>query len=90
ITECMHARNTRDLAIKLNIPQFHNILQHFLQLQLQHDDCNPEDVPLDKCPFYDRPVHVSNSMSSTFYAPSDVSGCHGMHCEHIHCSPTWR
>ncbi|KAI6024539.1 hypothetical protein EDC04DRAFT_2869370 [Pisolithus marmoratus] len=66
------AANTRDLAIELNIPQFCNILQHFLQSQLQHDDRDPEDVPLDECPFYDGSVHVYNSMSSTFYAPSDV------------------
>ncbi|KAI5992849.1 hypothetical protein EDC04DRAFT_2872713 [Pisolithus marmoratus] len=82
--------NMRDLAIKLNIPQFHNILQHFLQSQLQHDNHDPEDVPLDKCPFYDGSVNVYNSMSSMFYAPSDVSGLHGMRCEHICCSPTWR
>ncbi|KAI5988134.1 hypothetical protein EDC04DRAFT_2993249 [Pisolithus marmoratus] len=88
--EHTHVRNTRDLAIELNIPQFHNILWRFLQLQLQHDDHDPEDVPLDKCPFYDGSDHVYNSTSSTFYAPSDVSGLHGMCRKHIHCSPTWR
>ncbi|KAI6045356.1 hypothetical protein EDC04DRAFT_2865429 [Pisolithus marmoratus] len=82
--------NCLDLAIELNIPQFHDILQHFLQSQLQHDNHNPEDVPLDECPFYDESVNVYNSVSSTFYAPSDMSGLHGMHCEHIRCSPTWR
>ncbi|KAI6042368.1 hypothetical protein EDC04DRAFT_2866821 [Pisolithus marmoratus] len=84
------AVNTRDLAIKLNIPQFHDILWHFLQSQLQHDDHDPEDVPLDECPFYDGSVNVYNSASSMFYAPSDVSGLHGMCHKHIHCSPTWR
>ncbi|KAI6009055.1 hypothetical protein EDC04DRAFT_2581777, partial [Pisolithus marmoratus] len=91
ITEHMHARNMRrDLAIELNIPQFHDILQCFLQSQLQHDDHDPEDAPLDECPFYDGSVHVYNSASSMFYAPSDVSGLHGMCHKHIHCFPTWR
>ncbi|KAI6011092.1 hypothetical protein EDC04DRAFT_2871132 [Pisolithus marmoratus] len=97
ITESKHIKavkwpywNTRDLAIELNIPQFHDILWCFLQSQLQHDDHDPEDVPLDECPFYDGSVNVYNSMSSTFYAPSDVSGLHGMCHKHICCSPTWR
>ncbi|KAI6006244.1 hypothetical protein F5J12DRAFT_905734 [Pisolithus orientalis] len=88
--ECMHERNMRDLVTELNIPQLLNILCHFLQLQLQHDDHNLEDVPLDEYPFYDGSFCVYNSASSTFYAPSDVSGLHGMHHKHIHCSPMWR
>ncbi|KAI6008460.1 hypothetical protein EDC04DRAFT_2871492 [Pisolithus marmoratus] len=80
--------NMRDLAIELNIPQFHNILWHFLQSQLQHEDHDPEDVPLDK--LYDGSVNVYNSASSMFYAPSDMSGLHGMCHKHICCSPTWR
>ncbi|KAI6144676.1 hypothetical protein BKA82DRAFT_4330895 [Pisolithus tinctorius] len=67
-----------------------NILCHFLQSQLQHDDCNLEDVPLDEYPFYDGSVCVYNSASSMFYAPSDMSGLHGMCHEHIRCSPMWR
>ncbi|KAI6037783.1 hypothetical protein EDC04DRAFT_2868601 [Pisolithus marmoratus] len=101
--ECTCARNTRDLAIELNIPQFHDILWHFLQSQLQHDDCDPEDVPLDECPFYDGSVNVYNSVSNVYnsvsnvynsvsnvYNSVDMSGLHGMCHEHIHCSPTWR
>ncbi|KAI5996903.1 hypothetical protein F5J12DRAFT_907013 [Pisolithus orientalis] len=79
-----------DLATKLNIPQLLNILRCFLQLQLQQDVPNLEDVPLDECPFYDGCICVYNSASSTFYAPSDVSGLHSMNHKHIHCSPTWR
>ncbi|KAI6039615.1 hypothetical protein EDC04DRAFT_2867920 [Pisolithus marmoratus] len=90
ITKHMHVRNMRDLAIKLNIPQFCNILWCFLQSQLQHDNHNPEDVPLDECPFYDGSVCTYNSVSLMFYAPSDMSGLHGMCCKHIHCFPTWR
>ncbi|KAI6043751.1 hypothetical protein EDC04DRAFT_2866238 [Pisolithus marmoratus] len=90
ITKSKHIKAVKDLAIELNIPQFCDILQHFLQSQLQHDNRDPEDVPLDECPFYDGSVNVYNSMSSTFYAPSDMSGLHGMCCKHICCSPTWR
>ncbi|KIO03803.1 hypothetical protein M404DRAFT_144875 [Pisolithus tinctorius Marx 270] len=90
IIEHTHVRNMRDLATKLNTPQLLNILCHFLQSQLQHDDCNLEDVPLDEYPFYDGSVCVYNSASSMFYAPSDMSGLHGMCHEHIRCSPMWR
>ena len=80
----------RSLATKLDIPQLIDILHHFLQSQLQHDNRNPEDVPLDKCPFYDGPVNVHNSVSSMFYTPSDVSGLHSMRRKHMCCSPMWR
>ncbi|KAI5980597.1 hypothetical protein F5J12DRAFT_698885, partial [Pisolithus orientalis] len=83
-------RNMRDLATELNIPQLLNILCHFLQLQLQHDNHDPEDVPLGEYPFYDGSVCVYNSASSMFYAPSDVSGLHGMCHKHICCSSLWR
>ena len=90
IIERTRARNMRDLATELDKPQLLDILCRFLQLQLQYDDRDPEDVPLDECPFYDGSIRVYNSASSTFYAPSDVSGLHGMRREHIHCSPMWR
>ncbi|KIO00869.1 hypothetical protein M404DRAFT_29264 [Pisolithus tinctorius Marx 270] len=69
IIEQTCARNTRDLATELNIPHLLNILCCFLQSQLQQDDHDPEDVPLDECPFYDGCIHVYNSASLTFYAP---------------------
>ncbi|KAI6008314.1 hypothetical protein F5J12DRAFT_905371 [Pisolithus orientalis] len=84
------SRNMRDLATELNIPQLLDILCCFLQSQLQQDNHNPEDVPLDECPFYDGCICVYNSASLTFYAPSDMSGLHSMHCKHICCSSTWR
>ena len=90
IIERTRARNMRDLATELDKPQLLDILCRFLQSQLQYDDRDPEDVPLDECPFYDGSIHVYNSASSTFYTPSDMSGLHGMHHEHICCSPMWR
>ncbi|KAI5981089.1 hypothetical protein EDC04DRAFT_2875105 [Pisolithus marmoratus] len=83
--------NMHDLVIELNTPWLIDTLCHFLQLQLYHDDDHDlEDVPLDKCPLYDGPVHVYNSACSMFYAPSDMSGIHGMHHEYICSCPEWR
>jgi len=90
IIEHACARNMKDLATELDMPQLLDVLRRFLQSQLQDDDRHPEDVPLDECPFYDGFIRVYNSMSSMFYAPSDVSGLHGMRREHICCSPMWR
>ncbi|KAI6023176.1 hypothetical protein BKA83DRAFT_119342 [Pisolithus microcarpus] len=91
ILECKHARNMQGLVIELSTPWLIDTLCHFLQLQLYCDDNHdPEDVPLDKCPLYDGPIHVYNSVCSMFYAPSDMSGIHSMHCEYICSCPEWR
>ncbi|KIM51190.1 hypothetical protein SCLCIDRAFT_33649 [Scleroderma citrinum Foug A] len=83
ITEHTHAKNMRDLATELDKPQLLDILHRFLQLQLHHDDRDPEDVPLDECPFYDGSICVYNSASSMFYAPSDYLGMEYL-CAIIH------
>ena len=50
------------------------------------------DVPLNTCP----KVHgslcakVFHSAVSTYYAPSDLSGIGGMHCERIRATPSWK
>ncbi|KAI6010848.1 hypothetical protein F5J12DRAFT_904943 [Pisolithus orientalis] len=85
-----HVLLAHTYSTELNIPQLLSILCCFLQSQLQQDDCDLEDVPLDECPFYDGCIHVYNSASLTFYASSDMSGLHSMCCKHICCSPMWR
>ena len=35
------------------------------------------------------PVSIFHSTLATFYAPSDISGIHGMRCECIRSTPTW-
>ncbi|KAI5996391.1 hypothetical protein EDD15DRAFT_2387356 [Pisolithus albus] len=91
ILERKRARNMQDLAIELNTPRLIDTLRRFLQLQLYRDDDRDlEDVPLDECPLYDGSVHVYNSACSTFYAPSDTSGIHGMCREYIRSCPEWR
>ncbi|KAG1813070.1 hypothetical protein DFJ58DRAFT_850696, partial [Suillus subalutaceus] len=54
------------------------------------DQRSPSEVPLASCPQFDGKIHVFNSASSTFYAPSDHSGIGGMHWEYIHACPVWR
>ncbi|KAF8551067.1 hypothetical protein OG21DRAFT_1478282 [Imleria badia] len=48
------------------------------------------DIPLHECPMYDGNVKVFNAASTTFYAPSDLSGIGGMQREMIRSSPSWR
>jgi len=87
IIEHACARNMKDLATELDMPQLLYVLRRFLQSQLQDDDHHPEDVPLDECPFYDGFICVYNSTSSTFYAPSDVSGLLSRPCPTLDSYP---
>ncbi|KAI6162888.1 hypothetical protein EDD17DRAFT_1776423 [Pisolithus thermaeus] len=49
------------------------------------------DVPdICKCPKAIDPGYSFSSAVATFYAPSDLSGANGMHCQCIHASPSWR
>ena len=34
-------------------------------------------------------IHVFHSAIAQFYAPSDLCGAGGMHCEHIHANQLW-
>ncbi|KAI6162860.1 hypothetical protein EDD17DRAFT_1776420 [Pisolithus thermaeus] len=42
------------------------------------------------CPKAIDPGYSFSSAVATFYAPSDLSGANGMHCQCIHASPSWR
>ncbi|KAF8550427.1 hypothetical protein OG21DRAFT_1398881, partial [Imleria badia] len=39
---------------------------------------------------YDGKICIFNSAFAVFYAPSDVSGTHGMQWEFIRSTPLWR
>ena len=85
------AKNVAALATELNIPHFPSLLRHFLHSQLDLTNTrHPEEIPLEECPFYDGKLHVYNSACSTFFAPSDLSGIHGMRRKHIRSCPVWR
>ena len=66
------------------------LISHFLleQQQLADGPCNNLDDP--NYPQYGGKIQVFNSASALFYAPSNVSGIHGMRREFIHSTPLWR
>ena len=77
------------LAKELNVPNLSELVQTFLFGQLfPGDDRNPTDVSPLECPGYEGNISVYSSASSTFYAPSDLSGTGGMRCEYIRATPT--
>ncbi|KAI6146976.1 hypothetical protein EDD17DRAFT_1767457 [Pisolithus thermaeus] len=85
------AKNVGALAAELGVPEIPTILCRFLHSQLHPTDTrNPEDIPLYECPFFDGKIRVYNSACSTFFAPSDLSGTHGMRREYIRSCPMWR
>ena len=66
------------------------LISHFLleQQQLADSPCNNLDDP--NYPQYGGKIQVFNSASALFYAPSNVSGIHGIQHEFIHSTPLWR
>ena len=79
------------LANELNIHNLSELIQTYLFGQLFPDnDCNPANVSLLECPGYQGKISIYSSTSSTFYAPSDLSGTGSMQCKYIHATPTWR
>ncbi|KAI6155534.1 hypothetical protein BKA82DRAFT_4326700 [Pisolithus tinctorius] len=86
-----HAKDVGSLAAELEMPQFPEILRHFLHGQLYPADArDPQEIPFDECPFYNGKLRIYNSTSSTFFVPSDLSGIYGMHREYICSCPMWR
>ncbi|KAG1776217.1 hypothetical protein EV702DRAFT_1230368 [Suillus placidus] len=80
-----------ELSTKLHIPNLANLVQWFLFEQSNPKDTrDPTEVPLLEFPHYRSQISVFNSASSTFHAPSDLSGIGGMKHEHICACPLWR
>jgi hypothetical protein len=50
------------------------------------------DAPLDTCPEVSSSLRIKvfHSATSTYYAPSDLSGIGGMHRELIRATPSWK
>jgi len=89
--ERKRAKDIAALAAELDIPHFLSLLRYFLHSQLDPTDArHPEEIPLEECPFYNGKLCVYNSACSMFFAPSDLSGVHGMRREHIRSCPMWR
>ena len=77
------------LGEELCIPDITTLLARFL-FEEQHKDDNASDFLDNPEDHYDGTIKVVNSASALFYAPSDVSGIHGMRQEFIRSTPLWR
>ena len=81
------------LANHIGEPKLWEFVQRFLYDQLYPDaDICGMDVPIEACP---KPppslrVKVFHSARATYFAPSDLSGIGGMHCERIRATPSWK
>ena len=66
-------------------------LRRFLQMELDPEGPDPDQVDIDQCPYVwaGERISIYHSASATFYAPSELSGPHGMHREMIRAAPLW-
>ncbi len=72
----------------LKQPDFIDLIHRFLYAQC-HPESNIEHISLDDLPAFHEKVTLYPSAVATFYAPSDISGTGGMHCEYIHATSDW-
>lgn len=88
-----YPRNVHELGAKIGEPDLVDYIRRFL-----YDRENPEslimgmDVSLDECPIWDEdsPVYARTLATTTFYAPSDISGIGGMRREQIRATLFWK
>lgn len=85
--ERKRARNVLQLGEELRIPNITSLVSRFLFEQQYDSDVNDAE---HRYPRYIGRIKVFGSTSALFYAPSDVSGIHGMRREVIRSSPNWR
>ncbi|TFK72995.1 hypothetical protein BDN72DRAFT_894243 [Pluteus cervinus] len=81
------------LSEYLGQPKLSLHIRRFLYDQLYPDaPFNGMEAPMEALPevFHTLRVQVFSSASATFYAPSDLSGIHGMRREYIRATPNWR
>jgi hypothetical protein len=83
-------RDVHQLGSQIGRQDLCELIQRFL-----YDQQNPNsvilgsDTNLADCPLFSGRVYVYPSAVATFYAPSDLSGIGGMHCERIRAVPSW-
>ncbi|KAG2111383.1 hypothetical protein BD769DRAFT_1392103 [Suillus cothurnatus] len=86
-----HAGCIPGLSAELNIPNLAKLVRWFLFEQSNPNDArDPTEVSLLESPYYWGQISVFNSASSTYRAPSDLSGIGGMKREYIRACPLWR
>jgi len=82
-----------DLANYIEEPLLPTLVHTFLWQQLHPDSDSSSmssDFDLDLTDMVDMATSVFHSAAATFFAPSDVSGTHGMCRELIRSTPSWR
>jgi hypothetical protein len=82
-----YPRYSNDIAERISVPQFPDLVRKFIYYQLNPDAPAIHDVDISICPpFFDR-IHVFNSATCTFYAPNEKGGSMR---QIIHCASGWR
>ena len=84
--EPRYPHNLHQLATFIHQPGFPLALCQFL-FALNHQDQAP--AKHDNLPSFEGEIRVYHSAIATFYAPSDLCGAGGLHCEHIHSTPSF-
>ncbi|KAG1837384.1 hypothetical protein C8R48DRAFT_622854 [Suillus tomentosus] len=85
------AQRIPELSTELDIPNLAELVRRFLFEQSNPNDARDHtEVTLLESPYYQGRISVFNSASSTFHAPSDLSGIGGMKREYIRACPLWR
>ena len=81
-------RNLSEMGKSVGHPELPDLVAIFL---FQQRNPNVDIIPdISQCPKVIDPGYSFSSATATFRAPSDLSGANGMHCQHIHASPSWR
>ena len=93
-TLCLERKRACDLAAlgnKINVQNLDVLIRKFLFEQFNpHDDCDPQLVSQAEYPCFDGHIYTFNSVSSRFYAQSDICEIQGMQWEYIRSTPNWR
>ncbi|KAI9436943.1 hypothetical protein H4582DRAFT_1816026, partial [Lactarius indigo] len=90
VAESGYPTDLASLAKHIHTPNLPLLAQQFLFDQLNPDEPPAVQQPWAVLPNIQSKVLVFHSARAIFYAPSDVSGSHGMHHQIIRSTPSWR
>ena len=87
---CNYLRSLEALTAHINYPQLPALACRFLFDQTnKNPEITSDDVDLDDCPMIEGKISVFHSAVTSFFAPSDECGLHGMCQERIQSCPLW-
>ncbi|EAU82306.2 hypothetical protein CC1G_08918 [Coprinopsis cinerea okayama7 len=84
----LYPRNLEQLSNALQFPTFPLEFRRYLHA-IDNPDAPDRRPPLAECPKFYGQIFVHHSATSTFYAPSDVSGTGGLIRERIRSTPSF-